>query len=258
MYKNKSNLSEQDSLSKVILVYLSVIQFIDLATDAKLLYDMYRYSRIKYMPCNPSRIDYLGANQTMPGEPECSIIAETEENVDFFIKTNGTLSLNPEKNLSEKYVLYSDDNEFSYKVSTVVMLISMMSTYLVAYSSIIKLMLDNGSYEEHVIKKNAIIAIFFKIIFLSFMGPIYIMGIEMFSTFMAISQMYALLAIGYQGFDLMKDRFMYIFENILKLDEERAEGLKQQRTIAQLFFENIPMLIIQTLIQFNVLQCEQL
>lgn len=58
-YQTKSKLAEQDSLSKVILVYLSVIQFVDLLTDASLLYDMYRYSRIAYTACSGARIDYL-------------------------------------------------------------------------------------------------------------------------------------------------------------------------------------------------------
>jgi hypothetical protein len=49
---------------------------------------------------------------------------------------------------------------------------------------------------------------------------------------MAFTQMFALLIIGYAGFDIVKKRFMHIFENVLMLDEERAEGLKQQRSIA--------------------------
>lgn len=128
------------------------------------------------------------------------------------------------------------------------MLISMFSTYLVAYSSIIKLMLDTGVFEPHIIKQNPMITVFFKILFLTFLGPFYIMFIELLSTSMAFAQMYALLIIGYQGFDIVKNKFMYVFENVLMLDEERAEGLKQQRTISQLFFENMPMIVIQTLI----------
>jgi hypothetical protein len=74
-----------------LLVYSSVIQFIDLGTDGKLLYDMYYYSR------------------------------EYPENA-------------------------------SYKIVTTTMAISMLSTYLIAYSSIIKLMLDSGKFEPHIIK----------------------------------------------------------------------------------------------------------
>jgi hypothetical protein len=83
-----------------------------------------------------------------------------------------------------------------------------------------------------------------KIMFLTFLGPFYIMLIELLSTLMAVSQLYVMLVIGFKGFDEVKKNFMYIFENVLNLDEERAEGLKQQRVIAQLFFENVPMIII--------------
>jgi hypothetical protein len=41
---------------------------------------------------------------------------------------------------------------WGYKVATMTMLVSMISTYLVAYSSIIKLMLDQGNFEPAVIK----------------------------------------------------------------------------------------------------------
>jgi hypothetical protein len=125
------------------LVYLSVIQFVDLATDAKLFFDMYRYSRIKYTPCLPNRIDYIEANLT------CSIIPEYE------IFPNGTITppgANGIVNLADLEFNYTDENETSYKIATTAMLISMVSTYLVAYSSIIKLFLDNGSYEPHVIR----------------------------------------------------------------------------------------------------------
>ena len=124
------------------------------------------------------------------------------------------------------------------------MMISMTSTYLVAYSSIIKLFLDTGSFEPHIIKQNPIVVILVKLVFLTFMGPCYIMIIEFMSTAMAIMQVVAMLVSGYKGYDQVRSNFMYVFENVLMLNEERAEGLKQQRTIAQLFFENAPMLVI--------------
>ena len=154
------------------------------------------------------------------------------------------------KPFDQVYNYYSDFNERSYKWATTVMLISMLSTYLVAYSSIIKLFLDNGSYEPHIIKQQTYLTMLAKIVFLSFLGPGFIIGVELLSTTMAFCQMYALLAVGYTGFDIVKNKFMYIFENVLGLDEERAEGLKNQRSIAQLFFENGPMVVVQFLIQF--------
>lgn len=99
---------------------------------------------------------------------------------------------------------------------------------------------------------------FIKIVFLTFIGPTYIMGVELLSTIMAICQMAALAFVGYTGYDIIKVRFMYLFENILQLNEERAEGLKNQRSIAQLFFENLPMVVVQIAIQNRWLHCQQL
>jgi hypothetical protein len=38
--------------------------------------------------------------------------------------------------------------------------------------------------------------------------------------------MVAFLPGGWSGFDIIKVRFLYVFENVLGLNEERAEGLK--------------------------------
>jgi hypothetical protein len=49
-------------------------------------------------------------------------------------------------------VPYDFKEVWGYKTATCIMLISMISTYLVAYSSIIKLFLDQGTFEPAVIK----------------------------------------------------------------------------------------------------------
>jgi hypothetical protein len=114
-----------------------------------------------------------------------------------------------------------------YKISTTVMAISMFATYLIAYSSIIKLMLDSGKFEPRIIKVNSYFVILMKILFLTFVGPLYILFIELLSTIMAVCQANAMLIIGYKGYDQVRANFMYLFENVLNLDEERAEGLRQ-------------------------------
>jgi hypothetical protein len=78
-YKTKSKVAELDPLSKFILVYQSVNQFFDLATDALLLYDMYRYSRINYVPCSDTRIDFIHDDPyNDDGTPNCHIITQSE------------------------------------------------------------------------------------------------------------------------------------------------------------------------------------
>jgi hypothetical protein len=157
-YSTKSKLSEQDSLSKIILVYLSVIQFVDLLTDAKLFWDMYRYSRIKYVECTDTRIDYISdVDDEYYGH--CSIVVEDirdEDNKGYVgreaVEDRTFTFINSEGLEVLRNFNYDNSNETSYKIATTCMLICMLSTYLVAYSSIIKLFLDNGSYEPHIIK----------------------------------------------------------------------------------------------------------
>lgn len=101
------------------------------------------------------------------------------------------------------------------------MLVSMISTYLVAYSSIIKLMLDNGKFEPAVIKKNTYLVVGFKIFFLSFMGAFFMIIVELASTLMCITQLLAMMTNGMDGFEKVKKVYMYFFENILLINEER-------------------------------------
>jgi hypothetical protein len=104
---------------------------------------------------------------------------------------------------------------WGYKLSTCVMLVSMISTYLVAYSSIIKLMLDQGNFEPAVIKQNTYLVVGIKIGFLSFFGAFTMIIIELCSTIMAIAQLLAMLTSGMEGFDRVKTNFLWFFENVL-------------------------------------------
>ena len=89
-------------------------------------------------PCSESRIDWIAANMTCSIEPHWN--------------TTGAMGMNLDETQPPEDINYTYENERSYKMATTAMLISMISTYLVAYSSIIKLFLDNGQYEPHIIK----------------------------------------------------------------------------------------------------------
>lgn len=154
-------------MSKVIIVYMSVIQFGDLITDAILLWQMYQYSYIRYTPCTPKRIDW--SDDLKDGVGDCKVMTEG-----YDASIHEALGYEP----------YDDDNEASYKTATTIMLISMFSTYLVAYSSIIKLLLDTGSFEPHIIKQNPIIVIVAKFMFLSFLGKLFLFPLFTFLFFL--------------------------------------------------------------------------
>jgi hypothetical protein len=105
-------------------------------------------------------------------------------------------------------------------------------------------MLDNGTFEPAVIKQNTYLVVGIKLFFLTFFGAFFMIIVELASTMMCATQLLAMMTSGMDGFDKVKKAYMYFFEKVLKINEERQEGLKQQRSIAQLCFENIPMLIL--------------
>jgi hypothetical protein len=110
---------------------------------------------------------------------------------------------------------------WGYKIATMTMLVSMISTYLVAYSSIIKLMLDQGNFEPAVIKQNTYLVVTLKVCFLSFFGVFSMIIIEFASTVMAIAQLLAMLTSGMDGFDKVKTKFLWFFDHVLMINEER-------------------------------------
>ena len=112
------------------------------------------------------------------------------------------------------YMPYEGKEVWGYKIATCIMLVSMVSTYLVAYSSIIKLFLDRGTFEPAVIKQNTYLVVMIKLCFLSFFGAFTMIIIEFIQTVMAFTQMLALFTVGMDGFDKVKDRYMWIFENV--------------------------------------------
>ena len=124
-------------------------------------------------------------------------------------------------------IYFQEKAVWGYKVATCIMLVSMISTYLVAYSSIIKLMLDQGTFEPAVIKNNTAVVICFKMIFLSFLGAFTMIVIEFVSTCMCLTQALAMMTTGMVGFEIVRKKYMWFFENMLLINEERKEGLKQ-------------------------------
>lgn len=124
------------------------------------------------------------------------------------------------------YMPYEGKEVWGYKIATCIMLVSMVSTYLVAYSSIIKLFLDRGTFEPAVIKQNTYLVVMIKLCFLSFFGAFSMMIVEFLSTMMAITMLLAILTSGMEGYDRVKVRYLWVFENVFMIDEERTEGLK--------------------------------
>lgn len=140
----------------------------------------------------------------------------------------------------------------SYKIASVVIFIAISSCFLIAYSSIVNMLLYNGVYEPAQIKRQSYFMVFMRLIFLTFVGPFYFLLIEFMQKVMEISAFFGLLH-SRNGYKQVKVFFLAIIKKVFGLNEEQCEGLIIQRSIVQLCFESLPMIIVQILIRLGVL-----
>lgn len=69
-------------------------------------------------------------------------------------------------------------NNHSFKICSLIIFISISSCFLIAYSSIVNMLLYNGVYEPAQIRRQSYCMVFFRLLFLSFIGPFYFVFIE--------------------------------------------------------------------------------
>lgn len=94
--------------------------------------------------------------------------------------------------------------------------------------------------------------VFFRLVFLTFIGPFYFVFIELTQKVMEICAFFGLL-IGKETHRDIKIFFLALIKRVFGLNEEQCEGLIIQRGIVQLCFESLPMIIMQILIRLGVL-----
>lgn len=119
------------------------------------------------------------------------------------------------------------------------------------------MLLYNGVYEPAQIERQGYIMVFFRLVFLTFIGPFYFLLIELTQKAMEICAFFGLL-IGRNGYKHIKVCFLAIIKKVFGLNEEQSEGLLIQRSIVQLCFESLPMVIIQILIRLEILDLGEL
>ena len=136
----------------------------------------------------------------------------------------------------------------SFKIAVLIIFVSICSCFLIAYSSIVNMLLYNGVYEPAQIRRQGYIMVFFRLLFLSFIGPIYFIFIELTHKIMNVVSFFGLLC-GKQGHSSIKNFFLAFIKKVFGLHQEQCEGLETQRGIVQLAFESLPMLILQVLIR---------
>jgi hypothetical protein len=146
----------------------------------------------------------------------------------------------------------------SYKFATVFIFMSVSSVYLIAYSSMINMLLFKGVYEPAQVRRNSCCQVFLKLIFLTFIGPFYFIFIELASKLMAVCTSLAMIIGGKRGYLVIRMKFLGFIESFFALTEEQIDGLNKQRGVIQLLFESLPMGILQLLIRYEILQCQEL
>lgn len=120
---------------------------------------------------------------------------------------------------------------WSYKFATLYIFMCISSEYLIAYSSMINMLLFKGVYEPNQIKRNSWFQVFLKLIFLSFIGPIYFVFVEMAVKTMAVLASLGMLFRGKDGYLAVRVKFLRAIENIFYLNEEQIDGLTKQRGV---------------------------
>jgi hypothetical protein len=111
------------------------------------------------------------------------------------------------------------DND-SYKFATVYIFMAISSNYLIAYSSMVNMLLFKGAYEPAQVRKNSCCKVLLKLLFLTFIGPFYFIFVELASKFMALWTSIAMLCAGRRGYLIWRIRFLGCIESIFYLTEE--------------------------------------
>lgn len=82
----------------------------------------------------------------------------------------------------------------NFLIAQSISFISAISAYLIGYSALLNIELSAGSYEPDQIKKRSCIARIFKSCFLSFVGPLYLLLLEMIQFIQAVCMLLGLFA----------------------------------------------------------------
>ena len=148
--------------------------------------------------------------------------------------------------------------KIDYTIVFVVKLLAITSNYLIAYSSGVQLLLHKGVFDpenwkkHHWVKKSLLSLSF------TFISPLYFVLLTLLD--MAITMLKTLAVIFVpkkRGFG----RITEFLEGLIRrmgLSSQEFNGLVEQKSMVQLMFQNLPVLVIDTLILTKVVNCPEL
>ena len=154
----------------------------------------------------------------------------------------------------------SDNKEKNVTYLTISLFVSILSSYIVSYSSGVKLFLKRKTLDnlDKQTNKNNNSRFFDHLKFLFFLLPtgiFYFMFLECIEIILSIVRLFLILFLGYSMQQLKN------FEETVSLqfgmNRMNWEGFRRQRSITQLIFESLPQLTIQSMIVFEIINISQ-
>ena len=137
---------------------------------------------------------------------------------------------------------------------------SILAPYLIAYSGLIALKYKSGEYDPSTMKREGCCAKTYKFLFLTCLGPLTLLVkqfVEASGDILALPLLVLTLNACNIG-GIFKKYTNKLAAGVIGLSEHSMEGLSELESIGGMFFKDIPVVILQALILFNILTCPEL
>jgi hypothetical protein len=147
----------------------------------------------------------------------------------------------------------------SYKIATVTMFISIFAPFWIAYSALLKIALMQDRYEPTYVAKKGICQKFFLLLFLTCLGTILLMLSKIIQAIGEILALCMILTCSGKRVSRVRGCFDYMCSYILiDIDKYTYDGVMQLQYNSLMFFQDVPLLILQIFIFFDILSCPEL
>jgi hypothetical protein len=148
----------------------------------------------------------------------------------------------------------------SYKIATLSFFISIFAPFWIAYSALLKIVLMQDRYEPSQVKKKGCCQKFLMMLFLTFLGPTILLTLS--KIVLAIGEVVAvcfLLTCNKRLVSRIKSWFDSVGGYILiGIDKYTFDGINALQKNSLVFFQDIPMVVVQLFILVGVLECPEL
>ena len=173
--------------------------------------------RISYIPVNPNRNFYQSINDFYTAGPKTVLEIALIENNSVVEALDLLTDIILANQIYWEGMKPKNKDKDSFKIVFLIIVIAIASCFLIAYSSIVSMLLYNGDYEPS--KKQKPVKLFFRLLFLTFVGPFYFIVIEFIHKIMDLCSFFGLLC-GKNGHRDVKLFFLARIKGMFGLNEE--------------------------------------